>query len=52
MIRIPQRKISSLYALHPEESWRNKVGDQVPFGKEISLAKEVIKKENGSKKKG
>jgi len=39
-------------ALYPEESRRDEIKTQVPFGKEISPVKEVIKKEKGGKKKG
>ena len=52
LVGIPQGEIAPFDAFHPEESWRDEVGTQIPFGEEVSSAEKVIKKEKGGKEKG
>jgi hypothetical protein len=52
LIGIPQRKMTMLYALYPEESRGYEIGTQIPLEENISPGKEVIKKDDGGKEKG
>jgi len=45
LVWIPQGEDSMFDAIDPEESRRDKIKTQVPFGKEVSPVKEVVKKE-------
>jgi hypothetical protein len=52
LIWVPKRKITILNAFDPEESWRYEIGTEVSFREEVSSIKQVIEKEEGTKKKG
>jgi len=52
LVGIPQRKIPVLDAFDPEESRGDEIGAEVSFREEVSSIKQVIEKEEGTKKKG
>lgn len=45
LIGIPQRKLQTLQAFHPEESWGDEIGREIPFGQEVSFSEKVVKEQ-------
>jgi hypothetical protein len=49
---IPEREITPFDTFDPEISWRNKIRSEISLRKKKTTCENIIKKEDGRKKKG